>query len=860
MTAKRKKNISAEGPVKIVGINHGLCLAFTLFLDGWKRERFADVTFYCQPSVTEKSRKKLRANRSVLAAASPFLASILPDCELENDVCITTELLYDEMFCVLEYIYSGKLLCSADNKEKMLSILKDFKVYVPGDVHDARDESEIEIVIEENDRDCVKEKSTDDEDSHLSDTDLVHIDLQLEGETLDPSPGVNVNVVAPEEPIPARVKDPLKIYSKKKGSIPQSPKEELNTSLVNSKNTGEIPANETESSRVSEISSSQVILEPNSRESICNLESLPYICHQLPIKDAVTIQLPNAWINNDSSNVWDLEKKEVKRPLKPCNPSGYLLTTYFSHTWSYGIYSSCDNFREKMDTNKDKMNSTQLQPKGQPFIHNWTSFRQPTFLISRPQRVYSKGPLGRKLSDQAKGVLKLTDIQNMKHHNGKIHVTLNGEPLVESSLPQLFHGGGDYVTDEKLNRIIRKGVAVETDEEKIDFALAKHFLQEEVKKKQKLQMKIKMFSERVVQYKDIAESILKTQRDLDRKRKKNAAAALSPPVKKSGLQVQCEQCGKMVLAARLSIHLKIHSGVKSHLCELCGRTFTLKAYLNAHIRINHRGTNRPKRFMCSSCGYTCDQRHKLEVHERVHTDERPFDCQFCDKKFREKGTLVRHIRTHTGEKPYSCNICGTAYAARDTYVQHYKRKHEPRPDGSTEPRPRAKHSSVVIYRCEFCQRGFYRILAYEKHRATHTGIAASVRCSQGNCDFTYSDMTQLKDHMVICHPEKIYTCRHCEKTFLTKQNLVNHQSKHDPNLGFHCSYCAMSLTTKSSLIAHEKTHTREKPYVCPYCGMSFHSPYLNKIHMRKHQAPQPGPKRRRTKRPVEETEHTNTYY
>ena len=55
------------------------------------------------------------------------------------------------------------------------------------------------------------------------------------------------------------------------------------------------------------------------------------------------------------------------------------------------------------------------------------------------------------------------------------------------------------------------------------------------------------------------------------------------------VQVQCEQCGKMVLAARLSIHLKIHSGVKSHLCELCGRTFTLKAYLNAHIRINHRG-------------------------------------------------------------------------------------------------------------------------------------------------------------------------------------------------------------------------------------------------------------------------------
>ena len=63
------------------------------------------------------------------------------------------------------------------------------------------------------------------------------------------------------------------------------------------------------------------------------------------------------------------------------------------------------------------------------------------------------------------------------------------------------------------------------------------------------------------------------------------------------MQVQCEQCGKMILASRLSIHLKTHGGVKSHLCELCGRAFLLKAYLNAHIRINHRGNNRPKRLV-----------------------------------------------------------------------------------------------------------------------------------------------------------------------------------------------------------------------------------------------------------------------
>ena len=88
---------------------------------------------------------------------------------------------------------------------------------------------------------------------------------------------------------------------------------------------------------------------------------------------------------------------------------------------------------------------------------------------------------------------------------------------------------------------------------------------------------------------------------------------------------------------------------------------------------------------------------------------------------------------------------------------------------------RRKDSRVVSYRCEFCQKDFFRVLTYEKHRAMHTGVAAAVPCSQSNCNFTYSEMVQLKDHMAICHPGKIYTCGTCSKVFLTKQNLVNHQ-------------------------------------------------------------------------------------
>lgn len=66
-----------------------------------------------------------------MAASSKFFASLLPEGELENEICIFTELLYSELFCILEYIYSGKLLCSIQQKDEILSLLKEYQVFVP---------------------------------------------------------------------------------------------------------------------------------------------------------------------------------------------------------------------------------------------------------------------------------------------------------------------------------------------------------------------------------------------------------------------------------------------------------------------------------------------------------------------------------------------------------------------------------------------------------------------------------------------------------------------------------------------------------------------------------------------------------
>ena len=79
----------------------------------------------------------------------------------------------------------------------------------------------------------------------------------------------------------------------------------------------------------------------------------------------------------------------------------------------------------------------------------------------------------------------------------------------------------------------------------------------------------------------------------------------SPIIEQDGSKSKfraCTHCGKVVLGKNMGIHVKIHVGNKSHLCDICGKSFLYKK--------------------------------TLETHKRVHSGERPCVCKICGKTFR----------------------------------------------------------------------------------------------------------------------------------------------------------------------------------------------------------------------------------
>ncbi|XP_053385515.1 uncharacterized protein LOC128550456 [Mercenaria mercenaria] len=268
----------------------------------------------------------------------------------------------------------------------------------------------------------------------------------------------------------------------------------------------------------------------------------------------------------------------------------------------------------------------------------------------------------------------------------------------------------------------------------------------------------------------------------------------------------CELCDEAFLTnTRLKTHLKNVHNIYTYLCNKCPKRFSIYSSLKRHESINHVDSNKVQRnFMCSECGRCFTAKDSLRVHMFTHTGERPYKCSVCTASYMQSGHLRRHVKvTHEGKLNYKCQYSGCDKSFYDLSVLRvHQRSHTDERPYTCQQCPsrfrtsnaRKTHMRTHLlnkqFECHICFQGLTTKYCLQQHLKRHE---AAEKMNPSSALYDPNFKSKIRQKVIKKMEEKRFACSFCFRKFTTTRGVYAHQRKYcgqgkDANHGNNARY------------------------------------------------------------------------